>query len=126
MLRIYGTSSRHPCLGHRELEDGTRSRRVRQLLLDTLRPAAKHRLLEHLSQLFSIHAQDVEHDASCGRRAIVVPLRVVKERQQKMLGTDMLVLKARGFFARLPQYAAQAIRELECVHVASPWSPNRL
>jgi hypothetical protein len=105
VLRVDGTSPRHPGLGHRELQNCTRSRRVGELLLDTLRPAAKHRLLEYLSQLFLIDAQHVEHDASRGRRAIDVPLRVVKERQQEMLGTDVLVLKTRGFFARLAQDA---------------------
>jgi hypothetical protein len=105
VLRVHGTSTRHPGLGHRELEDGARSRCIGELLLDSSRAAAKHCLLEHLSQLLAIHSQQVEDDASRGGRAILVPVRVVKERQQKMFGTDVLVLETRGFFARLAQYS---------------------
>jgi len=115
MLGVDGACSGHSRLGHRKLENRSGPRRVGQLVVGRRRAASKHCLPQHFSQLLAIHSEDVENNAGGRRWRSAISAGIGEQREQKVLGTDVLVTQARCLFASLAEHIPQPFRELESV-----------
>jgi hypothetical protein len=86
--------------------------------------AGEHSLFQHLTQLASVDAEHIEDNSDGGRYSISIAIAVREQREQQVLGPNMLVMQPGCFLARLAEHTSQAIRELQGVHgreVAGKW-----